>query len=225
MLIPYKTSEMTRKLPIVTIILIAINMIAFAYQLATGMHLTAAKYGAIPYELMHNVDQLPLSPPTPYLSLLTYMFLHGGFLHIIGNMLYLNTFGPNVEDMMGHTKFLIFYLLCGVVAAAVYILPNFRSQIPLVGASGAIAGVMGAHIRALPRTRIMCLLFFFIRITLPAVIILFFWILLQFYNAGMGGDSNVAFIAHIGGFFFGMYLVRKFQSKWLPRRSSKDNIW
>ena len=225
MLIPYKTNEPTRKLPIITIMLIGTNMIVFAYQYATGLHLTAAKYGAIPYELTHNVDQLPLFPYTHYLSLLTYMFMHGGVLHIVGNMLYLNTFGPNVEDIMGHTKFLIFYLLCGVVSAAVYILPNFNSPIPLVGASGAIAGVMGAHIRALPRTRIVCLLFFFIRITLPAVLILFFWILLQFYNVGIGGDSNVAFIAHIGGFFFGMYLVRKFQNSWFRRRRSEDEGW
>ncbi|MFC1717091.1 rhomboid family intramembrane serine protease [Candidatus Poribacteria bacterium] len=213
MLIPIKTNEPTRSLPIITILLIAANMIVFAYQIAAGTQYTAVKYGAIAYELTHMVDEKPLFPYSHYLSLLTYMFLHGGFVHIIGNMLFLNTFGPNLEDFMGHFKFLIFYILCGVVSAIVYILPNFNSPIPLVGASGAIAGVMGAHIRALPGTRIVCLLFFLIRITLPAVAILFPWILLQFYNVGMGGQSNVAWIAHIGGFFLGVFLVRKFQSK------------
>ena len=217
MLIPLKTDEPTRKLPIITILLMATNMVAFAYQLVYGTQLTAVKYGAIPYELFYG-DTPPLFPYSHYLSLLTYMFLHGGFVHIIGNMLFLNTFGPNVEDLMGHFKFLIFYILCGVVSALVYILPNFNSRIPLVGASGAIAGVMGAHIRALPGTRIVCLLFFMIRITLPAIAILFPWILLQFYNVGMGGQSNVAWLAHIGGFFLGVFLVRKFQSNWIRKR-------
>ena len=145
------------------------------------------------------------------------MFLHGGFLHIIGNMLFLNAFGPNVEDIMGHFKFLLFYFLCCVVSVVVYTIPNFRSLIPLVGASGAIAGVMGAHLRALPGTRILCLLLI-IRIRLPAVIILFPWIVLQFANVVMHEQSNVAFIAHVGGFIFGLFLVRKFQSRWIFKR-------
>jgi len=213
MLIPLRTDEPTRKLPIITIMLIGANMIAFVYQLVYGTQFTAVKYGAIPYELVHMVDSPPPFPYSHYLSLLAYMFLHGGFVHIIGNMLFLNTFGPNVEDYMGHFKFLVFYILCGVVSAMVYIIPNFNSPAPLIGASGAIAGIMGAHIRALPGTRIVCLLFFIMRITLPAIVILFPWILLQFYNVGMGGQSNVAWIAHIGGFFFGVFLVRAFQSK------------
>ena len=222
MLIPYRTDEPTRSVPIITIFLMGLNMIAFAYQLAIGMQLTATTYGAVPYELIYRVDNPPLFPSSHYLSLLTYMFMHGGFIHILGNMLFFNTFGPNVEDIMGHVKFLIFYLLCGVVSAIVYILPNFRSAIPLVGASGAIAGVMGAHLRALPRTRIMCLLFFMLRIKLPAIVILFPWILLQFYNVGMGEQSGVAFIAHIGGFFLGMYLVPKFQRNWFRKERESD---
>lgn len=214
MLIPLRTDEPTRKLPIITIMLIGANIIAFVYQLVYGgTQFTAVKYGAIPYELVHMVDDPPLFPYSHYLSLLAYMFLHGGFVHIIGNMVFLNAFGPSVEDYMGHFKFLAFYILCGVVSAMVYVIPNFNSPAPLVGASGAIAGIMGAHIRALPGTRIVCLLFFVIRITLPAVAILFPWIILQFYNVGMAGESNVAWIAHIGGFFLGMFLVRAFQSK------------
>ena len=214
MLIPIKTDEITRRLPIITIMLMGINMIVFVYQLVNGTQDTAVRYGAIPYELSHMVDNPPIFPYSHYLSLLTYMFMHGGFIHIIGNMLFLNTFGPNVEDIMGRFKFLLFYILCGVVSALIYVLFNFNSPVPLIGASGAIAGVMGAHFRALPGTRIVCLLFFIIRITLPAIVILLPWILLQFYNVGMSGQSNVAWMAHIGGFFFGVFMVRKFQSKW-----------
>jgi len=212
MLIPLKTAEPTRKLPAVTMFLITVNVVVFVYQLLHGVNFTAAKYGAIPYELTHAVDKPPLFPYSHYLSLLAYMFMHGGFLHIIGNMLFLNTFGPNVEDIMGHFRFLIFYILCGLVSVLVYVIPNFRSGIPLVGASGAIAGVMGAHLRALPGTRILCLFFIF-RVMLPAVVILLPWMLLQFANVMMREQSNVAFIAHIGGFIFGMFMVRKFEKR------------
>lgn len=212
MLIPLRTAEPTRRPPVVTMFLIAANVVVFVYQLLHGVNFTALKYGAIPFELTHAVDKPPLFPYSHYLSLLAYMFMHGGFLHIIGNMLFLNTFGPNVEDIMGHLKFFLFYILCGLVSALVYIIPNFRSGIPLVGASGAIAGVMGAHLRALPGTRILCLFFIF-RVMLPAVVILFPWILLQFANVMMHEQSNVAFIAHIGGFAFGMLMVRKFEKR------------
>ncbi len=211
MLIPLRTGEPTRKLPAVTMFLIAANVLVFVYQLLHGINFTV-KYGAIPYELTHAVDEPPLFPYSHYLSLLAYMFMHGGFLHIIGNMLFLNTFAPNVEDIMGHFRFLLLYILCGLVSAMVYIIPNFQSKIPLVGASGAIAGVMGAHFRALPGTRILCLFFIF-RVMLPAFLILFFWILLQFANVIMREQSNVAFIAHIGGFIFGMLVVRRFKKR------------
>jgi membrane associated rhomboid family serine protease len=216
MLIPLRTDEPTRTPSIITALLIASNVVVFVYQFARGIDLTARTYGAIPSELIYMEDKPPLFPYSHYLSLLAYMFMHGGFVHIIGNMLFLNTFGPNVEDIMGHFKFLLFYLLCGVVSALVYVIPNFRSVVPLVGASGAIAGVMGAHLRALPGTRILCLLLIF-RIRLPAVVILFPWILLQFYNLGISGQSNIAWIAHIGGFIFGMFFVRKFQKEWFRR--------
>jgi len=219
MLIPLKTEEPTRTAPIITVLLIATSVAAFVYQrlsLITHGSDLAAIYGAIPYELIHGVDLPPPSPYSPYLSLLTYMFMHGGFVHIIGNMLFLNAFGPSMEDIMGHVKFLLFYLLCGVVSVIVYVIPNFRSPVPLVGASGAIAGVMGAHLRALPGARISCLLFIF-RITLPALVILFPWILLQFYNLTMYGQSNIAWLAHIAGFIFGIFLVRKFQRRRLRR--------
>ena len=238
MLIPLRTDEPTRTLPVITVLLIVINVAVFmtvwvygkASPVGDADQLTL-KYGAIPYEMVHgldprvqvripwySVDLPPRFPYSHYLSLLTYMFMHGGFVHIIGNMLFLNTFGPNLEDAIGHFKFLLFYLLCGVVSAVVYVIPNFNSAVPLVGASGAIAGVMGAHLRILPGTRILCLLFFVLRITLPAIVILFPWIVLQFFNAATNVESNVAWIAHIGGFIFGMLLVRRFQTQSLNRR-------
>jgi len=225
MLIPLKTDEPTRTLPIITILLILANIAVFVYQIAAfgigreAMSHAAQVYGAVPYELIHAEDIPPPAKYSPYFSLLSYMFMHAGFVHIISNMLVLNAFGPNIEDIMGHFKFLMFYIICGVVSAAVYILPNFRSFSPLVGASGAIAGVMGAHLRAVPRTRIVCLLFFILRVTLPAGVILVTWILLQFYYATNYVNSNIAWIAHIGGFIFGMLVVRKFER----RRSSRHS--
>jgi membrane associated rhomboid family serine protease len=226
MLIPLKTDEPTRTLPIITILLILANIGVFIYQIVEygigreAMGHAALTYGAIPYELMRAVDIPPPAKHSPYLSLLTYMFMHAGFGHIISNMLVLNAFGPNVEDIMGHLKFLLFYLVCGVISAAVYIIPNFRSTAPLVGASGAIAGVMGAHLRTMPRTRIVCLFFFIIRVILPAGLILVTWILLQFYYATAYVNSNVAWIAHIGGFVFGMLMVRKFEKRGFYRRDN-----
>jgi len=213
MLIPLKSLEPTRRIPVMTILIILGNIAAFVYQkmffMSHGGDL-AAIYGARPYELTHFKDIYPPSPYTPYISLITYMFMHGGIVHIIGNMLFFYAFAPNLEDIMGHFRFLLFYIVCGVVSAIVYIIPNFTSTIPLVGASGAIAGVMGAHFRTLPGTRISCLLIIF-RITLPAIVILLPWIVLQFYNQIYQGQSSVAWLAHIGGFIFGFLLVRKFQ--------------
>ena len=219
MLIPLKTDEPSQKLPIITILLILANVGVFVYQIAAygigreAMGQSAQMYGAIPYELTHGKDIPPPARYSPYLSLLTYMFMHAGFVHIISNMLVLNAFGANIEETMGHIKFLLFYLLCGVVSAAVYIVPNFRSITPLVGASGAIAGIMGAHLRSRPRTRIVCLFFFIFRITLPAGVILVTCILFQFYYVITYANSNIAWIAHIGGFIFGMLVVRKFEKK------------
>lgn len=215
MLIPLRSDERTNTPPVITALLILANIVAFVYQkfssLLGGRDL-ASIYGAIPYEITHLVDIYPPSPHPVFLGLITYMFLHGGILHIIGNMLFLNAFAPNLEDVMGHLKFLAFYVLCGVIAVLVYVIPNFNSRIPLVGASGAIAGVMGAHFRLLPGTRIRCLFFIF-RISLPAVVILFPWILLQVTNMVMHEQSNIAFLAHVGGFAFGLLTSKRFDKR------------
>lgn len=217
MLIPFRSDEPLEKPPIMTVLLILANIGVFIYQqfsLVGLHHDLSVIYGAIPFELAHFVDLPPRSPHPLYLAIFTYMFLHGGYLHIIGNMLYFYAFAANVEGIVGHFKFLIFYILCGVIALIVYVIPNFNSQVPMVGASGAIAGIMGAHLRALPGKRIRCLLLIF-PVTLRAFWVLIPWILIQIYNVMMQGQSNIAFIAHVGGFIFGMFAVGTFRDKWI----------
>jgi len=145
------------------------------------------------------------------LPLLFSIFLHGGVMHLAMNMLFLWVFGNNVEDAMGHGRFIAFYLICGVAAGLIHVITNLNSKIPTVGASGAIAGVMGAYIVLFPRARILTLVplfFYFTFVEIPAVVFLGFWFLLQLLMAGGGG--NVAWFAHIGGFIAGLLLVRKF---------------
>lgn len=219
MLVPLKSvrspqEQRTFKFPIITTILIVANVAAFMFQLLHGVGKVSATYGAIPYELTRFRDLPPLSEYPVHLSLIISLFLHGGFMHIIGNMLYLNAFGPNVENKMGHFRFLLFYLICGVGATLSYTVPNFSSHIPLIGASGAIAGVMGAHFVAFPGSKIKCFLFpfFFFRFALPAIVVLIPWIFIQVMNI-YRIQSNVAWIAHIGGFILGMFLDSKFTKK------------
>jgi len=142
------------------------------------------------------------------------MFLHGGFVHIAGNMLFLWIFGNNVEDTLGHMRFLLFYLLCGIMASSVHIFMNPASTVPIIGASGAIAGVLGAYFLLFPRARVWVLFFFIIFVRLipvPAVIVLGMWFILQILSAPAGGD--VAWYAHIGGFIAGMTLIMVFQKR------------
>lgn len=222
MLIPLKSvrspeEQKTFSPPIMTTVLIIVNVVVFIFELHHGIGRISAIYGAIPYELTHFKD---IPPPSKYpvqFSLIASLFLHGGFLHIIGNMLYLNAFGPNVENKMGHFKYLLLYLLCGVGATLFYILFNINSRIPLIGASGAIAGVMGAHLVSSPGSKIKCLLLIFV-ISLPAIVVIIPWILIQIDYVYQGTRSNVAFVAHIGGFAIGMLLSKKFARK-------KGNDW
>jgi len=165
------------------------------------------------------------SPPKIYfpvpLTLFTSMFLHGGILHIGGNMLYLWIFGDNVEDAMGGVRFLIFYLLCGVIAAMTHIALDPNSLTPMIGASGAISGVLGAYLLLYPRAKVLTLItfFYFIRIIkLPALFILSFWIVIQLLSGTLSMSVNtnhggVAWFAHIGGFFAGVFLVYIFKKK------------
>jgi membrane associated rhomboid family serine protease len=209
MFIPLKDDNPTYRFPYVTVFLIAVNCALFIYQIMApdGINYLVYRMGAVPYEITHftSLSPLRISPP---LTLLVSMFLHGSLLHLGGNMLYLWIFGNNVEDYLGPFKFAGFYLLSGLAASLLHIAFNSGSRIPMVGASGAIAGILGAYMILYPRARVLTLvfLFFFIRIVpIPAAFVLGFWFLMQLLNVGMGG--GVAWFAHIGGFLAGMMLL------------------
>ncbi|MDH5650167.1 MAG: rhomboid family intramembrane serine protease, partial [Gammaproteobacteria bacterium] len=175
--------------------------------------------GAIPAAIIGKQSlppELALIPSS--LTLLTSMFLHGGWMHLIGNMLYLWIFGNNIEDAMGHGRFIIFYLLCGVIAALAHAIPNAGSAVPMIGASGAISGVLGAYLLLYPHARVLVLLplgFFSQLIRLPAVLVLGFWFVLQLISSAISTSKTggVAWGAHIGGFVAGMVLIPFFKHK------------
>lgn len=178
-------------------------------------------YGMVPAEFARGVDLPPTIRIPIWLTLITSLFLHGGLLHVLGNMLYLWVFGDNVEGAMGRWRFLAFYLLCGAAAGLAQLALNLQSPIPLVGASGAIAGVLGAYLMLFPTARILTVIpiFFFVRlVSIPAVIVLGIWFLLQIVNsaASFGATTGVAWFAHIGGFAAGLLLVLVFRRKDVP---------
>ena len=207
-----------RSFPIVSLSLIAINVVVFIYELSLGNGIDTLfrSAGVVPQEFAVSQD---LPPPAPlniyYTTLITSMFLHGGFMHIGSNMLFLWIFGDNVEDRLGHVRYLLFYLLCGLGASAAHIYFNWGSRIPSVGASGAIAGVLAGYFILFPSATVRTLLFLgpFITITrIPAIIMIGFWFVTQLLSgvAGLGQTeqtSGVAFWAHIGGFVIGLPLV------------------
>jgi membrane associated rhomboid family serine protease len=201
----------------VTVTLIGLNVAVFLWEVALGAGLERAiyAYGAIPAVVFGEARLPPgLAAVPPWATLLTSMFLHGGWMHLIGNMLFLWIFGDNVEDSMGHFRFLIFYLLCGVLAALLHAVSEPGSEIPMVGASGAISGVLGAYLVLHPRARLLVLFMSVFPLRLPAYVVLGAWFLLQF--AGLGGPSDVAFLAHIGGFIAGAVLIVPFRRRGLP---------
>ena len=215
MFIPLKDDNPTLKFPYITILLIAINGIVFIYQfsLGIGAERFILRMGAVPYEITHFTDRLPYSPFPVQLTILTSMFIHGDILHLLGNMLYLWIFGNNIEDSVGHFRFVIFYLLCGTAASFTHIIMNINSLVPMVGASGAIAGILGAYLLLYPRARVLVLiwLLFFIRtVWIPSIIVLGLWFILQIYSVSLGG-SGVAWFAHIGGFAAGFILIKFFE--------------
>ena len=203
--------------PFVTWTLLGINVAVFIMKLVTGtgQELWAWKYGLIPHELLTGVELTPEMGSSSVTNIFTSMFLHGDLMHLAGNMLYLWIFGDNVEDRLGHGRFLVFYILSGIAATLFFVWTSPGLQVPLVGASGAIAGVLGAYLISFPKARIATLIFFgfFIRVTfIPAIVVLGFWFLLQILS-GMptvgaeGQTGGVAFMAHAGGFVAGMVLV------------------
>ena len=211
-MIPLRTTERVYSRTTVTIALIAVNILIFLFQAAMN-----------PYTLEEFVNQWGIVPDQLRLvTLFTSMFLHGGWLHVLGNMLFLWVFGRSVEDLIGGPKFLAFYIICGLIAAVVQVIANPYSRVPTIGASGAIAGVMGAYLLKVPRSRIVTLVPIFVFITtleIPAAMILIYWLVVQFFS-GIGSlaktdytGGGVAWFAHIGGFLSGMLLIKLFPAR------------
>jgi membrane associated rhomboid family serine protease len=224
MLLPLRDDNPTSSFPFVTIGMILANGLIFFHQItldsAASQHFIY-QWGAIPYQITHG-EVLRVTPSIPLpLTIFSSMFLHGGFLHIFGNMLYLWIFGNNIEDSLGHFRFFLFYLVCGLFAGVAQIVSGPDSPVPMIGASGAIAGVLGAYLILFPGARILTLVFIIIFvkvIRIPALIVLGFWFFIQFLGVGGGADTNVAFLAHIGGFIAGLILVKIFQPPASRRR-------
>lgn len=255
MFFPIRDNIPLSRLPIVTIAILAVNVVAYLLSIRHGgsffggpPNAVAVRYGAIPYELTHPASHCeltalhtsagPLSnvacegqpgvsgraaqqPPTGA-TLITSMFLHGSFLHIFGNMVFLAIFGPNVEDALGRVRFPLFYLLAGLLALGAQVLVDPSSTAPTLGASGAIAGVLGGYIVLYPRARVLTLVFIVFLATIievPALVLLLVWFLEQLYfgAAGLasplGGGGGVAYFAHVGGFAFGLLLIRLFAGR------------
>ncbi len=215
-MIPLKDNIPSRRFPFVNIILIAVNFLVFFYELSLGDHLEAFIYSfsVIPEHLHKNPYAL-----TNIGTLFSAQFLHGGWMHVIGNMLFLYIFGDNVEDRLGHTRYLLFYLACGVISFLAQVFFSQNSPLPLIGASGAIAGVLGAYIVLYPYAKILTLipLFIFIQfIEVPAIVFLGIWFLLQFWmaNASLAAATvgGVAFWAHVGGFIGGALFISIYKS-------------
>ena len=226
---PLKDDIPSRTTPFVTCGLIALNVLVFLYQLSlqgggSPAGIRAARdlifeFGLVPCHLTGDCAPGALLLP-PALTVLTSMFLHGGILHVGGNMLYLWIFGNNVEDTLGHVRFVVFYLVSGAAAAAAQVALSTTSTVPMIGASGAVAGVLGAYLLLFPRANVLTLIIFgfFIRLVrIPAVFVLGFWFLVQFLSGlatwaasgprGEAAGAETAWFAHLGGFLAGMALV------------------
>jgi membrane associated rhomboid family serine protease len=252
---PLKDNIPLARFPIVTVALVAINVIVYLLEIRHGGSFfggpsdsVTVHYGAIPYELTHpgkhcdvtdaaslegvvrtvacqgmaGVSGSPSSQPATWQTVFTSMFMHGSFLHIFGNMLFLVIFGPNVEDATGRGRYLAFYLLGGIVALGAQVLVSPDSTAPTLGASGAIAAVLGGYLLLYPRARVLTLIFivFFATIVeVPAVFLLGFWFLEQLWFGAsglaspIGGGGGVAYFAHIGGFVFGLIAIKLFVSR------------
>ena len=216
-MIPLRDVIPSRTTPYITVTIIVLNVLAWLFELALPADVRTVflqVYGVVPADFHAT-------------TLITSMFLHGGWMHVLGNMWYLWIFGDNVEDRLGHGRFIVFYLLCGIIAALGQIAIDPGSTLPTIGASGAIAGVMGAYFVLYPRSRVLTLIpliIFWEIIELPAIVLLGFWFVMQLFSAGTiaitasTGGGGVAFAAHVAGFVVGMIgglLFRKRQvSAW-----------
>ena len=218
--IPLSDENPASRKPVVTVALIVANLGFWLYELGHGVQLSALDYGVIPEWLLRGISEGPILLPSGMarlhqevawpLTVFTAMFTHGGWLHLIGNMWFLWIFGDNLEDRMGPVRYLLFYLVCGVLAAGTQVLATPSSVAPMVGASGAIAGVLGAYILLYPTARVRCLWILIVFVTtvrVPAFLLLGLWFLSQFVTPAASG---VAWEAHVGGFLAGLALVKLF---------------
>jgi len=240
--IPLRDDQPTSTFPIITVLLIAANVLVYLGQIASGGAINQS-FALVPYEVTHNIDLagqvmrdseghvVAAYGPAPHplwLTIFTSMFLHGGFLHIAGNMLYLWIFGNNIEDALGKVRFLVFYLVCGAIASAAQILTDVNSLIPNLGASGAIAGVLGAYFVLYPNARVLTIVPIFIAFlaNIRAYWVLLFWIALQLWQGanglGMHQQGGTAFFAHIGGFFAGMVIIQLLGGKRLAVQQRRE---
>jgi membrane associated rhomboid family serine protease len=239
--IPYRDENPTFLTPVVTVGIIALNVLTWIFVEGLGsptpLATAVCNYGLIPGEVLQRLPPgsgfemgrglfCAVDPGPQYWTVLTSMFMHGGWMHLIGNMVFFWVFGNNIEDAMGHARFVAFYLLCGVAAAAAQVAVTPNSPIPMVGASGAISGVLGAYLLLYPRVRVHALVplgFYMTTLSLPAYVMLGYWILLQVLGSlpALGGrqTGGTAFLAHVGGFVAGLLLIRLFAKReYLERR-------
>jgi membrane associated rhomboid family serine protease len=225
--IPLKDENSTLSTPILSYAIIGICVVVFLIQISSSGydngHLFYS-YGVVPTSLL-GIEPLPndLNKIDPYLTLITSMFMHGGFMHLIGNMLYMWIFADNIEDDLGKVKFILFYLASGVAAAMTQVYLNVNSTIPMVGASGAISGVLGAYMVRYPKNKVLVLIplgFFTQLVKIPAMFVLGFWFILQFISSsGSSSQGGVAYGAHIGGFVFGAAAMFFFGNFLIPKKA------
>ena len=223
MLIPVRDENRRKTFPVITILILAINIAIFIYQIMhrDQMQTMIYRFGLIPRQIVgfHEISGLKpefQSPIPGVLTLITSMFLHAGLFHLIGNMLYLGIFGDNVEALTGHFRFIWFYLLCGITASLTHVAFSPDSITPMIGASGAVSGILGAYFIRFPRARIHLLFLFIIIVRIPAWIILGVWFIMQVFNGWVNQGSEgegVAWFAHIGGFLAGILFILLFEKK------------
>lgn len=234
-MLPLKDDNPTETVPFITVSIIMINILVYIYQLSLGPEFERFIFtmGAVPNKIINHSGLIPKISLPAFLTIYSSMFLHGSLLHIVSNMLYLWIFGNNIEDAMGHIKFIFFYLICGSMAAFAHIITDIDSKIPMVGASGAVSGILGAYILLYPRARILTLVIigFFVRLVkIPAVFVLGFWILMQFLFGmtsltARGSSGGVAWFAHIGGFVAGFILINIFKQQRVRIRRRRRRIF
>ncbi len=223
MIFPYRDDNPTLTFPWVTVGLIVMNVLIYLIMSAGGSRFfryTVINYGLIPVELVHFQNYFPSTAVPPALNLVTALFVHGGFMHLAGNMWFLWIFGDNVEDRLGHFRYLVFYILAGIAASLLHVAFFPDSTAPVIGASGAISGILGAYAILFPHARIRTIVFiffFFDFIMVRSIIFIGIWILFQavsgLFALGTGGNGGVAWFAHLGGFIFGIYMLWFFIGK------------